>query len=211
LGHPEFDDQPYGTRAMLQVQLERLIQSAEEGDAASREELFSVLYGELHRMAQRELRRGAFLTMSPTTLLHETYINLAGRESTTFPDRVRFLAYASRAMRGLIIDYVRSRCAQKRGAGFEITSLPTEGPAAAGADAELEGIGEALTALGEIEPRLAQVVDLKFFCGFSFAEIAGFMGTSERTAQRDWDKARILLQHHLRDQHGLPAGGGGGN
>ena len=188
---------------MLQRQLERLIQSAEQGDAASRQELFSVLYDELHRLAQRELRRSAHLTMSPTTLLHETYLNLSARDSLTFPDRARFLAYAARAMRGLIIDYVRSRCAQKRGAGFEITSLPTEVPVHAQEQAELEGIGEALAALGEIEPRLAQVVDLKFFCGFSFAEIAGVLGTSERTAQRDWDKARILLQHHLRD-HGVP-------
>ncbi|HYM43204.1 MAG TPA: ECF-type sigma factor [Steroidobacteraceae bacterium] len=184
---------------MLQGQLERLIQSAEQGDAASRERLFTILYDELHRMAQRELRRGASLTMSPTTLLHETYLNLSGRESAAFPDRVRFLAYASRAMRGLIIDYVRSRCAQKRGGGFEITALRTETPALAPDESELESIGEALKALGEIEPRLAQVVDLKFFCGFSFAEIAGVLGTSERTAQRDWDKARILLQHHLRD------------
>ncbi len=190
---------------MLQGQLERLIQSAEQGDAASREELFSALYDELHRLAQRELRRGAFLSMSPTTLLHETYLNLSGRESVAFPDRVRFLAYASRAMRGLVIDYVRSRCAQKRGGGFEITSLPTEAPAHAPDDAELEGIGEALKVLGEIEPRLAQVVDLKFFCGFSFEEIAGVMGTSERTAQRDWDKARILLQHHLRNGDLPPA------
>jgi RNA polymerase sigma factor (TIGR02999 family) len=190
---------------MLQGPLERLIQSAERGDAASREELFSVLYDELHRLAQRQLRRGAFLTMSPTTLLHETYLNLSSRESTAFPDHVRFLAYASRAMRGLIIDYVRSRRAQKRGGGFEITSLPTEAPANPGDDAELEGIGEALTALGAIEPRLAQVVDLKFFCGLSFAEIGGVMGISERTAQRDWDKARILLQHHLRDRDPPPA------
>lgn len=184
---------------MLQGQLERLIQAAEQGDAASRKELFAVLYDELHRLAQRELRRGAFLTMSPTTLLHETYLNIAGRESAAFPDRAHFLAYASRAMRGLIIDYVRGRCAQKRGGGFEITSLPTEAAAHAGDDAELEGIGEALEALGAIEPRLAQVVDLRFFCGFSFTEIAGVMGISERTAQRDWDKARILLRHHLRD------------
>lgn len=184
---------------MLQGQLEQLIQSAEQGDAASREELFRVLYNELHRLAQRELRRNALLTMSPTTLLHETYLNLSARDSTAFPDRVRFMAYAARAMRGLIIDYVRSRHAQKRGGGFEITSLPTEVPAHDGDEARLEGIGEALTALAEIEPRLAQVVDLKFFCGFSFAEIAGVLGTSERTAQRDWDKARILLRHHLRD------------
>lgn len=194
---------------MLQDQLERLIQSAEHGDAASREELFSVLYQELHRLAQRELRRGASLTMSPTTLLHETYLNLSGRESVSFPDRGRFLAYAARAMRGLIIDYVRSRRARKRGGGFEITSLPTEVPAGAHEDAELAGIGEALSVLGEIEPRLAQVVDLKFFCGFSFAEIGGVMGTSERTAQRDWDKARILLQHQLRDE-AAPAPGSAG-
>lgn len=191
---------------MLQGQLERLIQAAEQGNKASREELFSALYDELHRIAQRELRRGAHLTMSPTTLLHETYLNLSSRNSLSFPDRVRFLAYASRAMRGLIIDYVRSRCAQKRGAGFEITVLPAEVAAQSNEHTELEGIGDALETLGEIEPRLAQVVDLKFFCGFSFAEIAGVMGVSERTAQRDWDKARILLQHHLRD-HGHPPGG----
>ena len=185
---------------MLQEQLERLIQSAERGDVASREELFTVLYRELHRLAQRELRRNAFLTMSPTTLLHETYLNLAGRQGSVFPDRARFLAYAARAMRGLLIDYVRGRCAQKRGGGFEITSLPTELPAAAAEEGELEGIAEALDALGAIEPRLAQLVDLKFFCGFSFAEIAELQGISERTAQRDWDKARILLQRHIRDQ-----------
>lgn len=191
---------------MLQEQLERLIQSAERGDATSREELFTVLYHELHRLAQRELRRGAFLTMSPTTLLHETYLNLSGRQTGVFPDRARFLAYAARAMRGLIIDYMRSRHAQKRGGAFEITSLPTEVPAAASADAELEGIGEALNALAEVEPRLAQIVDLKFFCGFSFAEIAEVLGISERTAQRDWDKARILLQRHLTDYKPTPSG-----
>jgi RNA polymerase sigma factor (TIGR02999 family) len=188
---------------MLQEQLERLIESADSGDAASREELFTVLYRELHRLAQRELRGRAFLTMSPTTLLHETYLNLSGRTGSVFPDRARFLAYAARAMRGLLIDYVRSRQAQKRGGAFQITSLPTELPAA-GAAEDLEGIGEALEALGAVEPRLAQLVDLKFFCGFSFAEIAELQGISERTAQRDWDKARILLQKHIREQEAEP-------
>ena len=191
---------------MLHERLEQLIQSAERGDATSREELFSVLYNELHRLAQRELRRGAFLTMSPTTLLHETYLNLSRRQTGTFPDRARFFAYAARAMRGLLIDYVRNRRALKRGGAFEITSLPTELPAVVSADDDLEGIGEALTSLGKIEPRLAQVVDLKFFCGFSFGEIAQLLGTSERTAQRDWDKARILLQRFLRDYEPRPAG-----
>ncbi len=189
---------------MLPQQLERLIESAERGDAASREELFTVLYRELHRLAQRELRRNAFLTMSPTTLLHETYLNLAGRPGSVFPDRARFLAYAARAMRGLLIDYVRSRRAQKRGANFEITSLPTELPAAAAADGELEDIARALDVLGAVEPGLAQLVDLKFFCGFSFAEIAELQGISERTAQRNWDKARILLQRHMTDRETPP-------
>ena len=205
LRHPECGSQGR-MRDMLQEQLERLIESAERGDAVSREELFSVLYDELHRRAQRELRSGAPLTISPTTLLHETYLKLSGLESVRFPDRARFLAYAACAMRRLIIDYVRSRNAQKRGAGFEITSLPTEAPQHAHDVPELEGIGEALTALAEIEPRLAQVVDLKFFCGFSFAEIAAVMGISERTAQRDWDKARILLQRHLIDHGRTPSG-----
>jgi len=191
---------------VLQEQLERLIQSAEQGDARSREELFTVLYGELHRLAQRELRRNAALTMSPTTLLHETYLNLSGRRTGVFPDRARFLAYAARAMRGLLIDYIRSRRAQKRGGAFEITALPSELPERAPADEQLEGIGEALESLGAVEPRLAQIVDLKFFCGFSFGEIAQLLGISERTAQRDWDKARILLQRHLRDQEPAAAG-----
>jgi len=191
---------------MQHERLEQLIQSAERGDATSREQLFTVLYNELHRLAQRELRRGALLTMSPTTLLHETYINLARRDAGAFPDRARFFAYAARAMRGLLIDYVRNRRAQKRGGGFEITSLPSELPATTTSGDDVEGIGEALTSLGAIEPRLAQVVDLKFFCGFSFAEIAQLLGTSERTAQRDWDKARILLQRYLRDQEPRRAG-----
>ncbi len=182
---------------MLSDKIAQLIRSAECGDTAASEELFAALYDELHRLARRQLGRGA-LSISPTTLLHETYLNLSSRPDDTFPDRARFLAYAARTMRSLLIDYVRRRDAQKRGGAFEITSLSAEIPAADAADArQLEGIGEALNALSATEPRLAQIVDLKFFCGFSFAETAELLGISERTAQRDWDKARILLQQYL--------------
>jgi RNA polymerase sigma factor (TIGR02999 family) len=158
-----------------------------------------MLYQELHRLARRELRRNAFMTLSPTTLLHETYLSLSAGRVGTFPDRARFLAYASRAMRGLLVDYLRRRQAQKRGGAFQITSLPTELPegTAQADEIDIEGIGEALNTLGAMEPRLAQIVDLKFFCGFSFDEIADLLDISARTAQRDWDKARILLQRHL--------------
>jgi len=166
---------------------------------AQREQLFTALYGELHRMAQRELRRNAALTLSPTTLLHETFLNLSSRDSARFPDRAHFMAYAGRAMRGLLIDYVRSRQAQKRGGEFEITSLPTELPEPPVDDVELEKLGAALESLSAIDTRLAQCVDLKFFCGFTFDEIAELWGVSKRTVQRDWDKARVLLRVILKD------------
>jgi RNA polymerase sigma factor (TIGR02999 family) len=186
-----------GPDDMPDTDLNVLIRSSESGDAKAREELFTVLYAELHNLAQRQLRRNSSLTLSPTTLLHETYLDMSSRGSGAFPDRARFLAYASRAMRGLIIDYFRSRSAQKRGGEFEITVLPTEMPQ--GEENDLQRLSEAVDALANIEPRLAQVVDLKFFCGLTFPEIGAALGTSERTVKRDWEKARILLQHELTE------------
>jgi RNA polymerase sigma factor (TIGR02999 family) len=185
---------------MPETDLNTLIRSSESGDAKAREELFTVLYAELHSLAQRQLRRNSSLTLSPTTLLHETYLEMSRRGSSiAFPDSARFLAYASRAMRGLIIDYFRSRSAKKRGGEFEITVLPTEMPQGVESDAELQRLSDAVDALANVEPRLAQVVDLKFFCGLTFQEIGAALGTSDRTVKRDWEKARILLQHELTE------------
>jgi RNA polymerase sigma factor (TIGR02999 family) len=182
---------------MPDTDLNTLIRASDSGDAKARGELFTVLYAELHNLAQRQLRRNTSITLSPTTLLHETYLDMSSRQSAAFPDHARFLAYASRAMRGLIIDYLRSRSAQKRGGEFEITVLPTEMPQGGESDVELQRLSEAVDALANIEPRLAQVIDLKFFCGLTIPEIAAALGTSERTVKRDWEKARILLRHEL--------------
>jgi RNA polymerase sigma factor (TIGR02999 family) len=177
--------------------LEQLIRSADGGDAKAREQLFATLYEELRRIAHRELRRrGQSLTLGATTLLHEAYLNISDRDAVAFGDRSRFLAYASKAMRGLVIDYARARQAQKRGGAFEITSLPTELPEHTVDHTELERIGEAVDALAGIDQTLAQVVDLKFFCGYSLVDIAAIRNVSERTVQRDWEKARIIL-HRL--------------
>jgi RNA polymerase sigma factor (TIGR02999 family) len=178
--------------------INRLIHSAEEGNDAAGKALFSVMYSELHRIAQRELRRNGSLTLSPTTLLHEAYLSMSAGASPEFPDRPRFLAYACRAMRGLVIDYVRSRSAKKRGGEFEFTALSTVLPEGVNEDRELERLGEAVDALAVLDPRLARLVDLKFFCGFSFEEVAGLLKVSVRTAKRDWNKARIFLQRELR-------------
>jgi RNA polymerase sigma factor (TIGR02999 family) len=188
-------------RPMRQDALEQLIKTAETGDPQARQQLFVTLYTELRRMAERELKRNASLTLSPTTLLHETYLSLRDRNSAVFADRAQFMAYAARAMRGLVIDYLRSRAAQKRGGGFEITSLPTDVPEPPGDDTHFEKLNEALEQLEGTDARLAQLVDLKFFCGFSFSEIGELLGMSPRTAQRDWDKARILLHRFLKDEN----------
>lgn len=166
--------------------------------------LFASLYEELRHIAQRELRRGGGITVSATTLLHEAYFKVQQREDASFPDRSRFLAYAARVMRNLIIDFARRRQAQKRGGAFEITSLPSVVPEEAPDAAEIERLGNAIDALGALDPALAELVNLKFFCGMTFVEIAALRGVSERTVQRDWEKARILLQRALDGRELLP-------
>jgi RNA polymerase sigma factor (TIGR02999 family) len=175
-----------------------LITSAEDGDRSAADALFTALYSELHRLARSQLARsGAGSTLGTTTLLHEAYLDISTREGTAFPDRARFMGYAARVMRGLIIDYARERQALKRGGGFEITAYRDELEGTIADADELSRIGEALEDLGEVDPPLAEVVDLKFFGGFSFAEIAALRGVSERTVQRQWEKARIYLHEAL--------------
>ena len=184
----------------MEPDLTALFAAAEKGDAAAREQLFERLYAELHSLAKRELwRSGAAASLGATTLLHEAFINMSERGTVVFPDRARFLAYAAKAMRGLIVDYARNRHAQKRGGQFEITALDTNISNQVADQIDLSPVSDAVDALARIDPELAQVVDLKFFCGFSFAEIAAMRGVSERTVQRDWEKARIYLHHSLRE------------
>jgi RNA polymerase sigma factor (TIGR02999 family) len=188
---------------LREAELSALLQPADGASAQERAQLFASLYAELHRMAQQELRRNAAATLSPTTLLHEAYLNISQRESAPYTDRAKFMAYAARAMRGLLIDYLRNRQAQKRGGEFEITSLPTELPHTS-PEAEMAKLSDALEQLAEVDPRLAECVDLKFFCGFSFTDIAAMRGVTERTVRRDWERARILLYRFVRDHEAVP-------
>jgi len=185
---------------MIENKVSALLQAAETGQSEGRDLLFVALYGELHRLAQRELGRNAAATLTPTSLLHETFINLAQRDADSFVDRGRFMAYAARAMRGLLIDYLRTRNAQKRGGEFEITSLPTDVPHEELADVEFDRLNEALEILSSVDPRLAECVDLKFFCGMTYEDIGEMWSVSERTVRRDWDKARVLLHRALNGQ-----------
>jgi RNA polymerase sigma factor (TIGR02999 family) len=173
-----------------------LIGSAEKGDHAAVDALFSALYSELHRLARSQLRKSG-ATIGATTLLHEAYLDISRRESAVFLDRGRFMSYAAKVMRGLIIDYARKRHALKRGGAFELTALPTDIGSGAGEDEELAELGTALDELGREEPALAEIVDLKFFCGFTLEEIAGMRGSTERTVRRQWQKARLFLHEAM--------------
>jgi len=187
----------------VELELDSLIRRADHADPGAVDALFALLYNELHRLAEANLRRaGSALTLSATTLLHEAYLNLTGRDDVAFPDRGRFLAYASRAMRGLVIDYARRRQAKKRGRLLEITLAGDEpvSPEALRTGQDLTRLGDALEELVALAPALAELVDLHFFCGFSFAEIAALRGVSDRTVQRDWRKARLLLHQGLLDE-----------
>ncbi len=172
---------------------------AGQGASTDSEALFAALYSELHRMARRQLaRHTAPISMSATTLLHGSYIRMAEGSGPIFPDNQRFIGYAARVMRGLIIDHIRNRQAHKRGGLFKITSCDPDVEENYINGRELLRIREALDELAKVESALAEVVTLRFFCGFSFAEIAAMRNVSERTVQRAWEKARIYLHHSVR-------------
>lgn len=164
------------------------------GAALAADDLFTELYNELRRLARREVARfDRNSGSSATTLLHEAWLTLAHRADLAFADRAAFLAYAARAMRTVAIDRARERGALKRGGGNHMTSLDTAIADECADPQTLVQIGTVLDELAAIEPALANVVDLRFFCGLTMAEIAALQGRSERTVQRQWEKARLLL------------------
>lgn len=196
----------YAPETCVPTDLAELLCRADQADPQAADELFAALYSELRRLAERQLERGGgSLTLGTTTLVHDAYLSMVGRRDARFPDRARFFAYASRAMRGLVIDYARRRRAKKRGRDYEITLVEDEvsSPAALEAGHDLDARGDALGQLAELDPALAELVDLHFFSGFSFGEIAELRCVSERTVQRDWRKARLLLHQALRDEDDL--------
>jgi RNA polymerase sigma factor (TIGR02999 family) len=133
--------------------LTSLFAKADAGDARARDQRFATLYDELHRLAEAQLHRSQGpITLGPTTLLHEAYLQVSNREPLPFPDRNRFFGYAARAMRGLIINYVRDRRAQKRGGALTFTSLDDANVAAATPSEDLEQLHHALEELAALEP-----------------------------------------------------------
>ncbi len=177
-----------------------LIGRLSAGDESARERLFAAAYDELRKLARSRLRDGGRSTCLDTTaLVHESYLRFLQGGRLRSEDRRAFFAYASRVMRSVIIDAVRERQAARRGGDLTELTLDTQISAElpAGEDEVLD-VHEALLKLEQAEPRLAQVVEMRYFGGYSEAEIAEALDVTERTVRRDWEKARLLLLAALK-------------
>ncbi|WP_157971423.1 ECF-type sigma factor [Dyella sp. C9] len=166
--------------------------------ACTPETLFEAIYDDLKQMAHQRLRRGHALTLLDTTaLVHETWFRLSARLGLLQQDRQHFFAYAAQAMRSVVVDAVRERAALRRGGDAVHMTLDTQLPATGG-DEQVLRVHEALLDLETLDPRLARVVELRYFVGLDEVEAAEAMGVSRRTLQRDWSKARALLWEALQ-------------
>jgi len=170
------------------------------GDERARDQLFEAAYSELRKLARSRLRDGGRNTYLETTaLVHESFLRFVKAGGLCIEDRRAFFAYASKVMRSVVIDAVRERQASRHGGDVAILTLDTqvsdEVPAG---EAEILVVHEALLALEATEPRLAKVVEMRYFGGYSEAEIAEALQLNERTVRRDWDKARLLLMSSLK-------------
>lgn len=155
-------------------------------------EWFEILYHELRRMARGVLFRHQALTLGPTTLLHETWLRFAPSE-LKFATQRDLVRYTARVMRGIVVDHIRQRTSQQQGGEFDFVPYETLADLRQLGSDEALRVNEALQDLATIDPALSELVELKFFAGLTFAELAALREVSERTVQRDWDKARMLL------------------
>ncbi len=164
----------------------------------ARRQLFDLLYDELHGLAGKIARRsGRGATLQTTTLLHEAFLRLARNEEFSPLDRHHFLATAAMAMRRILVDFVRSRRTAKRGGDRRRVPLDDLADAYVERAVDLEQLDASLQELARVDERAALVVDLHFFGGFTFTEVARYLDVTTRTVRRDWDFARTLLREDL--------------
>ena len=182
------------------AQITTLLRQMQAGDIAARDALFAATYDDLRRLARSRLRDGGRnVLLETTSLVNESYLRLAKVGELRVEDRRSFFAYASRVMRSVIVDSARERLAERRGGGLPPLTLSTEllDKLPAGEQTILD-VHEALEVLAQADSRLAQVVEMRYFGGYSEQEIAQTLDVTERTVRRDWEKARLILAVALR-------------
>lgn len=173
-----------------------LLGQARAGDAAAGSRAYALIYGQLHAAARRQLRGRRDQTLCTTALVNEAWLKLAAAELDV-RDREHYLALAARAMRQIVVDQARRASAEKRGGqGVRIT-LTGSVAQAEDASEDVLALDAALQRLARVDPRLAQVVEWRYFGGLNEPEVAGLLGLTERTVRRDWRKARAFLHREM--------------
>jgi len=177
-----------------------LLQRLRSNDRAAVDELFTLMYNDLRRLARSRLAvHGRHAHLDTSLLVHEAYLRFVRVGELDIKDREHFLAYAASALRSVVVDYVRRRGAEQRGGDVDHVTLNTEVAQSIGAsDDEILEVHEALSTLAEVDARLVQVVEMRYFAGLTEVEIGAALGVSDRTVRRDWERARLLLAEILR-------------
>lgn len=177
----------------------RALADWQRGDAAAAQAVFALVYDDLRALARRQLSRlRPGETLAPTALVHESYLRFVERSAPHLVDRQHFLSIAARAMRHVVIDYLRRRHAAKRDGGVPLELRSDIAAQAASLPIDVLALHEALTRLETLDPRQARIVELRFFGGLDLRDIADLLSISERSVKRDWQKARAFLHHTLR-------------
>lgn len=172
-----------------------LIERAQGGDRRALDELFAATYSDLQSLARARLRASPRVTVLDTTaLVNESYLRLTSSGRLRPQDRAHFVRYAARAMRSVVVDFVRRRAAQRRGGDERRVELTTDvADSVPAGEQEILGVHDALESLAELDERAVSVVEMRYFGGMTDAEIGDALGVTERTVRRDWEKARVLL------------------
>ena len=173
------------------------------GDEKAGEELFPVIYDQLHGLAKRYMRRErSDHTLQPTALVHEAFIKLTGSRSTSWESRAHFFAVAAKAMRQILANHAESKKAAKRGGGqHRVTLSGLATPPGVDAEIDLKNLEAALVKLSELSPRQARIVEMRFLANLNEEEIAHVIGVSTRTIQREWRMAQAFLECELSGDH----------
>jgi RNA polymerase sigma factor (TIGR02999 family) len=187
----------------------QLLAAWSDGDATALERLLPLVYADLRRIAARQLKaERAHHTLSATAVVHEVYLRLVGQRKVRLEERAQFFSAAARQMRRILVDHARRRSAAKRGGSEIRVSIDEEALAAdAGRELDLLALDRALAELAALDPRVAQIVELRFFGGLSLDETAVAMNVSRRTVAREWALARSWLHQRLEAS---PGGGSPG-
>ena len=178
--------------------LTQLLQKWQEGNSEALDALIPLVYNELRRLAHGYLRNErSDHTLQTAALVNEAYLRLIGIHPPQWESRTHFFAIAGRLMRQILVDYARRHRAGKRGAGICQLSLDDVSEPARTREVDVVALDEALEALTTIDPRQAQVVELRFFAGMSLQEISAALGIAPATVQRDWTTARAWLHREM--------------